>query len=277
MTITNMDGVVAGLQNTHPFLKQAPSSGAYVIGRYHSSWYYNGNPGGGVASAGANGNVRSSSSGLIAGQIPFFDPGSGSSYLARFSVASSGPGCVWLVDRLWDCYSTTAPALFSPTSTSSQTVTSATWPSRDDNGATAGVGVFVALEVQASLGSGTPTFTLTYTNSAGTGSLTAITTQLTTASPPGTTHQFPLNAGDVGVGSVQSIQASATQASGQWGLVAYRVLGQVELTTAGCGGALDLMTGGFKQMYNGTVPFIMVVPDTAGPLSYYGSMTVVRG
>lgn len=278
MAITTVDGALAGMQPCKLYYKAA--TGTLVAGRPHSLWYLAGIPGPGAADTStANGVVRSSTSALVNGQIPHYDPGSGNSYLARFvTQTNSNFGVVRLCDRLWDCGANSSGSALSPTAITSQTVNSATWPARDNTGTTSGVGVQVALEVSSVLGAGTPTWTLTYTNSGSTGSRTGTNIVVSVASAiAGAFYEFGWQAGDVGVKSIQSVQSSATSTSGQWVLVAYRVLAVLDVPIASSGNAVDLLTSGFPQIFNGTVPFIIFTPTGTTSGLVLGAVTETQG
>lgn len=165
-------------------------------------------------------------------------PGSSASYLA-------GIGCLaaqqlnWIVfaDLLVACGSILA------TTASSQTVTSATLTRYASNAAN----VMMALHVTTALGTGTPTATITYTNSAGSTGKT--TSAVMTASAiihrmmPGTIGlPFPLASGDFGVKAVASLQLSGTMTAGAFALNIYKPLTYVPGLGANVYGEKDTST-----------------------------------
>lgn len=109
---------------------------------------------------------------------------------------------------------------------------------------TNGVGIRAALVVVTTTGVTAHNISMTYTNSAGTGSRTLPVTVAGTASAitPHITHAgtaannygpfLPLASGDVGIQSVQSIQLSAASGAGTAALVLYKPLMTIPLTTA---------------------------------------------
>jgi len=268
MAITTLDGVIAGAQSPKFFFKS--SSGALGTGRPFTPFYTAGIPGAAVAPTSLiTGDALTS----YLGQIPFSNPASGTSYLARFVGMSTGQaGQLILADRLWH------NANISVTSTTAQTVNSVAFPARDQNGSTDGVGVLLGVEVSTATGAGTPTITVSYTNSAGAGSKTGTNTITTSASSPiGTFYPISLAAGDVGVRSIQSITLSATWTSGTIHLVAYRMLAVLPIGAASISSAIDVVTSGMPQMFNNTVPFLIYVPSFTSGSSIQGSMTVTQG
>lgn len=270
MAITTLDQAIAGMQPPQSFSKAV--TGTLTAGLPSSLWGLAGYPGAGSQSVALNGATLSSTSALVAGQIPHYDPGSGNSYLARFQGLATQAGVLILCDRIW------SNGGFTITSTGSQGITSPTWPARDNTGTTNGAGVLVGVEVSGVTGAGTPTLTLGYTNSAGTASHTGtnvIATKATAAA--GSFYEIGLQAGDVGVQSVQSLTLSATWTSGTINLVAYRVLARLEIPAAATPNALDIITGGMPQIFNGTVPWMFFIPQTTTSSNVSGQYIEAQG
>lgn len=261
MAITTIDGAIAGMQKPVPFVKTTGTMEA--TGIPHSNWYAAGTPGAGSApSSGINGGSHSSTSALVAGQLYHADPVSGNAYLARLSATSSVTGTLLLCDRLW------SNSGLSVTSTTAQAITPASLPARDRNGTTDGDDVLFAIEWSAAGGAGTPTVTLTYTDQDGnTGATGTFVGQATPA--VGTFEIFSLAAGDLGVRAPTSFIQSATRTSGTMHLVGFRILATLEVTAANIGNAVDALTSGMPQLYNGTVPFLVWIPTatTSGVIS----------
>jgi hypothetical protein len=268
MTITTLDGIVGGFQPPRSFHKSITAT--LVAGRPASLWSLAGNPGAGAFDTTLNGvNLTSATN----GQIPFANPAGGlSSYLARFSGMATQAGTLLLCDRLWH------NGGFTITSNGLQSITQPTLPARDASGATAGDGVLCGMEISAATGAGTPTITMAYTNSTGTGGARSATNIIATlaSSAIGAFYPIGLQAGDTGVGNVTGITLSATWTSGTINLVAYRVLASLELPTL-MANALDVITGGMTQIYNNTVPFLIFVPNTTTASVVLGSMQVAQG
>lgn len=275
MAITTVDGLFAGLRQPVPFAKAVTAT--LVAGRPASLWSLAGAPGAGGYDTTLNGVVLSSSSSLVAGQIPHYDPASGNSYLAYLQAMATQAGTLLLLDRLWH------NGGFTITSTAAQSITSPTWPARcptsgtDDTPATTGLGVMLAVEVSAATGAGTPTITVSYTNQAGTAGRTATNIIGTVAtSAIGATYLLGLQAGDTGVRSVQSLTLSATWTSGTINLVAYRQLASLPLQAL-IPNAIDSLTGAGTRLYNGVVPYLVFVPNTTTATTVTGLYTEAQG
>ena len=253
MPITQ-DTIIAGGLTTYKYIKATTATP--VTFRPISTWSLNGSTGQGTFNTTLNGVTLDSTAGQIAGQIPFTDATLPVvNYLSNFNIVTAINGTFEIYDRLWHNGGITI------TSTTAQTITSPTWPTRDNNNSSNGEGVLLALEVSATTGAGTPTITVSYTNELGTAGRTGTNILVTSAtSPVGSFIPISLQGSDKGVRSVQSITLSATWTSGTINLVAYRPLaGGVLVGNAGT--ALDPLTGGVStKCWNGTVPFLACTP-----------------
>lgn len=273
MSITTLDGVIAGMQPPQQFLKVTPTMEA--VGVMHSTFYNSGRPGAAVApTPGINGAALTTYS----GQVPFTNPVSGNTYLARFAARASTAGTLMLCDRLWHNSSIVSAT------TTLQAITTPTFPARDQDGSTNGNGVMMALEVStATTNAGAITnTTLNYTDSAGnTGNVATITSFPATA-VAGTFVPFKLDAGDAGVRAITAASSGGLTLGTSYGtgvihLVAYRVLVSVECVAAGIGGAVDAVTSGFPRMYDNTVPFLVWLPSVTTATTMTGEIVYTQG
>ena len=273
MAITTVDGIIAGAKPNRPFHKSITPT--LVIGRPQSLWGLGGNPGAGSFDTTLAGVALSSASSPVNGQL-VFDAGTSSSvfnYVSRFGGYSTGAGShFYLCDRLWH------NGGFTITLNTAQTVNSATFPARDEDGATSGKGVLLGLEISSAAGAAAPTITVSYTNSEGVSGRTG-TNSFATANSPVAGAFFPigLQAGDRGVRSVQSLTLSASWVSGTMNLVAYRLLASSDSISAGGGSSVDAVTGNLAKAYNGTVPFILVIPSATTAAHVHGHYGWTQG
>ena len=151
------------------------------------------------------------------------DPATGGWYLTRFGLNGVVANTYQLLDVVW--YNTGLTV----TTTTAQAITTPTLPARDLNGSSNGEGYEIALYALTALGNAAAVAnsTVTYTNSAGTGSRTATFSGSVGFQAPatpviGTWMPFQLQAGDTGVRSIQSITLTTTYTSGTMMLVIYR-------------------------------------------------------
>lgn len=268
MPITTLDGALAGMQPPQFISKAAPGN-SYVAGRPYSMFYLGGVPGAAAAPApGIAGAALTS----YAGQIPV-PAASGNTHLARFSgVHGAQGGTLLLCDRLWH------NSGVSVTTATAQTVTSVAWPARDLNGATDGAGVYIGLEIVTATGAGAATPSISYTNSAGTSGRTSVTVDTYAASSPaGYFYRLGLQAGDVGVRSVESVTLGVSMTGGSISLVAYRILATLELPNSNIPNALDALSSGMPRLYDNTVPFLIFLPSSTAAGTVSGTVVYTQG
>lgn len=202
------------------------------------------------------------------------------------AAATTAPAVYMLVDVL------ATYAISSVTSTSVQSFTGqAAWPRYAD-----GNGVQAFLVPSIVMGAGTPTFRLGYTNTASTaGRLTPASPVLPTSTASaivgsvpysgtgaGKVGPFlPLQTGDSGILSVQSIQLSATHTSGCLNLVIAKPLLTLPVTTVGVAAERDLVNQlpSMPCIYDGANLQWMMYAGAATPANsaIYGAMDFAWG
>lgn len=267
MAITTLDGALAGMKPPGFYAKAL--SGTMVAGRPFNPMYLAGIPGAAVAPApGITGAALTSYPGQL--DIP---AASLNTHLAKFSGSSSAQGGLLLLcDRLWHNSGIVV------TTITAQTINSVAFPARDNNGATAGAGVYVGLEISAATGAGASVISISYTNSAGVAGRTGTAVDAYAAtSLQGMFYRFALQAGDVGVQSIQSYTSTVSMTSGSVSLVAYRVLATLELSAAGMPNAIDALTSGMPRCYDTTVPFLLYLPQTTTTTQLTGQAVFTQG
>ena len=255
MAITTLAGAIAGEQQP-VFVTKTETVAS--VGYWFDYWTDAVNAGTNTTGS-ANGVTYSSSSSQVAGQFYHVNPASGNCHLSTMKIrlgAMGTPvsGCALLVDRLWQ--GGTYPA----TTTASQAITTPTFPARDIAGTTNGDGVVVYMAPVTAFTAAT-TVTLTYTNQSGTGSRTS-----TAVMPNGvakTVTFFGLQAGDTGIQSIQSVAVSSAQAAGTYILAAVRPLLFQLLDTGAKTTCEDAITSGMPRLYDGTVPYLLVLGQAA--------------
>ncbi|MFO0749129.1 MAG: hypothetical protein U1F43_26225 [Myxococcota bacterium] len=120
--------------------------------------------------------------------------------------------------------------------------------------------------------------TMTYTNSAGTGSRTGTIGELPATAVAGTFVQFQLDSGDVGVRSIQSLTLGTSLVTGNgstWSRTDDCPLPQYQPRQHRA--ALDAVTSGAPQLYNNTVPWLIWQPTATTAVTIQGSMVVTQG
>ena len=244
--------------------------------------------GSGEASAGAA--AANTAGGVVptnstAGALARTNPATGEAHMLNLLAATaSQTGTILLCDRLLHIQGNSGGTAIDETITTAQTINSTTLPSRcptsaiDDTPATTGYGVLAGVEVVTATGAGTPTLTLGYTNSDGTAGRTATNVDPTVAtSIAGTFYRIGLQAGDVGVRSIESFTLSATWTSGQLNLVLYRVLAAHVCLADGLPDRIDWLTGGASRIYDNSCLFWIFLPRTTTSTQIGGLLTETHG
>lgn len=266
--IDTLDKVIAGMQYPREIYKAV--TGTMVAGRPHSLWYLGGMPSAAVApTVGLTGVVLTSPT---QGQIPFVNPVSGNSYLARLQGQATIAGALQLVDRIWH------NSGIDVTSTAEQTFTDAVQiPARDANGENVGEGVYCGVECSGAMGAGTPTITIKYINTAGQTKTATNLVAVVASSIQGTFYPIGLAAGDLGIQRLISIRLSATMTSGTLSVVLYRPISRLELTGANTPNAVDAITGGLVRIWDDSVLMLIFLPSTTTMSNISGQLIYTQG
>jgi hypothetical protein len=273
VAITTLDGVIAGMQAPQPITAAGIATAAVGAMRGYTTWYAPGNPGASTANAaGVNGQAVTPAvaAATIGGRIRRTNPGSGNAHIARLAMRASQPGVLWLIDRLWHNSGLVV------TSTAAQAIAAAALPARCGDGTANGANIMAAMEWSATGGAGVPTVTLTYTdqdgNAGNTGTITAV------ASPPvGTFEIFTLAAGDTGIRAPTSFIQSATRTSGTMHLVLFRVLAQLEISSANLGAAIDAIQAGLPRIYDDSILQLVWFPSVTTATNFMGQYIETQG
>lgn len=202
MTITSLDGLVAATRTTLPFYKISSTALSNTL---QSLWKTTNLPLAGVTPPTGSGEAPSKTT---LGAFNFSEVGGSTLiYCGRAVLTMATLGTMLLYDRL------VHTSGLSGNITTEQTVNSTALTRYTD-----GIGVELFLEWYTPTGSTASTVTIVYTNSSGTTGRTATAT--IQASPvAGTMQNIPLQSGDIGIRSVQSITLSAgTGVAGNFGI-----------------------------------------------------------
>jgi hypothetical protein len=271
MAITSLDTLLAGLQPPYPLYK--PSATSEGAGTWHSLWKSVGAP-----AAGSNPPLFSAGSGYTptnatTGALPFTNPGSGNTYLARSSIAGGTIGTLVLYDRLWACSG------FVTNSVSAQNVTTpGTIPSRDRNGAALGAGVELWGEVYTAPGATGATWTVSYTDQDGNAGQNATYTHPANAESVGQMFRFNLAAGDTGVRAVASFTASVSSGTaGDIGITLVRRIAEIPIMLANVAQLFDAVALGLPRIYDSSCLAMMVQCSTTNTGLIQGSLSLAQG
>jgi hypothetical protein len=272
MAITTLDGAAAGMRAPEPIIKVGIATAAVGALRGYTLWYASGTPGASAANAaGINGQAVTPGLGTsVDGRIRRTNPVSGNAHIGRLAINASTPGTLWLIDRVWQ------NSGLNVTIATAQAITPAALPARSSDGTVNGAAIMAAMEWSTVGGAGVPTVTLTYTDQDGNAGATGAFTGVATP-PVGTFELFPLAAGDTGIRAPTSFIQSATRTSGAMNLVLFRVLAQLEVTSANIGNAIDFLTAGAPRLYDDSVLQLVWFPSATTATNFMGQYIETQG
>lgn len=227
---------------------------------------------------GLSGRTTDGTSSTDAGCIFFPDAGAGKvRYLTNVTMTATIASAYSLWDVLW------VNSGLVVTTTTGQTINSGTLPARDNNGSTNGDGVQIGIYAVAALGNAgvVSNSTVTYTNSAGTGSRTATLSATNPNNFPatpviGTVVWFELQAGDTGVRSIETVTLNTTLTSGTASVFMARKLVDVPISVVNLNFSKDINAGYGVPLYDNAciLPFAQTSATTATVIN--GSVTTVE-
>ncbi len=217
---------------------------------------------------GLNGRATDGNTAADNGALQLWTP-TGSLFITETAATTTTLCTIMLADVVW------VNTGLVVTTTTAQAITSPTFPARDLNGSTDGEGYVIGLlTTTANTNAAAITnATVTYTNSAGTGSRTA--TLLAVAGdqiPPtpviGNVVWFQLAAGDKGVRSIQSVTLGTSLGAGAVSLIVARPLSIISATQTNVATLRNYSDPGIR-IYTGSViiPFIKNTSSSAVTLT----------
>lgn len=261
---------------TQSFLKVGATSEA--AGIFHTLTGSAGMPGAWVpGTPGLNGDhvsCNTTADATIAGSPYLPDPASGNYYLTSATAGATVASVPFIYDLLW--FNTGLVV----TTTTAQSITFGTANARDQEGATNGEGIFLALHVTTATtnASAVTTITASYTDSDGNAGNTATIPSFPATAALGTFVPFLLAAGDRGVRSVESITLGTTLTAGAVSVVLFRPIAYIPSPVANVGGTISVVnanpTG--TKLWNGTclVMGYLASATTANTVSIQTQLTV---
>ncbi len=172
------------------------------------------------------------------GPIPAISSGRLTFLGGRFNTSTFGVGGMLLVDLL------NVSGGLNGTLTTAQTTN---LPTAALTRYTSGEGVMAGIVIYTQIGSTATTATISYTNSAGTSGRTSIATSFggTGFREVGVLLPIPLQAGDTGVESIESVTVTATTGTaGNFGVCLYKPLAMISLESATGAMPLDSVSTG---------------------------------
>jgi hypothetical protein len=273
MAISSMDTLVAAMtaSTAQVLTWNKTNISTEGAGTFHDLAQVAGFPGAMLTpdDAGSGGSSLTSAS---TGALPFTAPSGGSTlYLLNFSATSTQPGSIYMTDRLWACRGLATGSGATTTVTGMSNIT------RYDGGVGAEIWYWC---ISAPSAGGSGSMTVSYTNTAGVSGRTATITLGAGSPPPSTGQCYPasLQAGDLGVRSIQSVTNSATSfTGGTHGLVVAKRIVTAPISTSSVGTSMDGLRTGMQQIdSNACLNFVLLcTASTSG--FWVGSIQLVEG
>jgi hypothetical protein len=142
---------------------------------------------------------------------------------------------------------------------------------------TTGAGVEAWWETYNTMGAGTPTVTLSYTDQDGNAETTGSSGALSTTMATGRTGMFTLAAGDTGVRAITGWNASATFSSGTIGAVLRRRIATIPFG----GGTEPIQLGpvsvGLPQIQDDACLEFLMFQNGSGSIIVHGTIHLIQG
>ena len=190
------------------------------------------------------------------------------SYLAQMKATFATAGTIHLYDRVWSCSG------FNGTLTTAQSVVGFPTLTRPDAN---GVGLEIWIECYTATGATASNITVQYTNSSGVSGRNTVSTAHITSMPINRMYQVPLQSGDVGVKSIQSVTLSASTGTvGSFGVTLCRRLSSIAGLVANVGQTMDFTQLGLPQIYDNSALMFVHQGTTTSSGIVMGAFNVIQ-
>lgn len=269
MAIATMDDIVSGLASSQQFNYYIPSvtnvaSGWVNVNRATvASWGQMALP----AAASAGGTLFNDSLvGFPTGQNP---TPPAKSYLAQWRAVSTVAGSIHLYDAVWGCTG------FVGNVTGAQAVTSFPTLTRPDAN---GTGLEIWIQCWTATGATASNITVQYTNSDNVSGRVTYSTPHIVSMPAARMYQVPLQTGDKGVKSIQSITLSAsTGTAGSLGVMLMKRISSIAMPLVNIGTTMDFATLGLPIIQDDSALLFVHQGTTTSSGIIMGQFNVIQG
>jgi hypothetical protein len=271
MAITTMDGLVSALgtaQTQHLFFPSATNVAGGWINLNQAVTSSFGIMA--VPTAFGSGGKTYNRTSETTGFPRFSNPGGANSqYIAQMTTNMATAGTVHIYDLCW------AASGFSGTSTTAQSVVGFSGlPTRHSTGED----LEIWLGCSSATGATASNITVQYTNSAGTSGRNTVSTAMITSMPANRMLQLPLQSGDNGVQSIQSLTLSASTATaGNLWLLLVERYASVACPVANVGVTADFASLAMPKISAETTPLFIHQGTTTSSGIIMGIMSIVEG
>lgn len=271
MAITTMDGLVAALGTAQTQQFYFPTATGFNGGWLNLNQAVTSSFGiMAVPAAASAGGTTYNRTAISTGFPRFSNPGgSNNQYLARLSGAAVTPCTLHIYDLLWAC-----SGLSGALNTAQAVTGFSGLPSRGGTGN----GAEIWIGCSGAIGATAHNVTVQYTNSAGTSGRNTVSTAGITSMPANRMYQVPLQSGDNGVQSVQSLTLSASSgtAGNLWVLLMDRVA-SIPLVSANIGAVQDFADLGMPELLPDAAPLFVHQGTTSSSGIIMGQLSIIEG
>lgn len=267
MAINTMDGIVAGLVTSKAvefYLNNQSNAANGFLNLLRAALSFNGGNMPVPAAASSGGQLHADGD----TGFPLLGAPTGSRYLARTEITVSALGSVLVYDRVWSCSG------LSGTVTTAQAVTSPPTITRYANG----VGLELWVECYTATGSSAANITISYTNQDGVAGRTSVSTAHPTSLPAGRMYRVPLQAGDTGVQSVQSVTLSVTTGTaGNFGVTLMKRLASLPVVSTNVTSVSDFAALGMPPIPTGAAIDLIHLATASNTGNVFGLLQFIEG
>ena len=267
MAITTMDQIAAGLATAPVIDLFAPSATNVAAGFVNLQRAVVTSTGQMAvpAAASAGGTLHSAGQAGF-GNLP--DPVGASRYLAQSAFTFATAGSLWFYDRVWSCSG------FSGIVATAQAVTSFPVLTRPDAN---GTGLEIWIECYTATGATAANITVQYTNSDSVAGRSTVPTAHIPSMPANRMYRVPLQAGDTGVKSIQSVTLSGTTGAGSFGVTLMRKITVTGSAVTNIPVVSDFAALGLPLVQNGTALNAIHQGTTTSSGIILGVLTFIDG
>lgn len=220
------------------------------------------------AAFGSGGTTYNQTAG-VAGYPKWTANGSLAPYIGRIGAVFAAAGTVHVYDLLW------AASGFSGVVTTAQSVVGFSGlPSRNSTGN----GAEIWIGCSSAIGATAHNVTVQYTNQDGTSGRSTVSTAGVASMPANRMYQVPLQSGDTGIQSIQSLTLSASSgtAGNLWVLIADRLCSFAAPLT-NVGNTFDFAALGLPKMYDTSCLMFVHQATTTSSGIIMGQLSIIQG
>jgi hypothetical protein len=258
MAIISLDNYLAAQKQDVVMVKTQTATA--VAAQPHTLWDRNGNPGAGSLAVGNTANGLVPTDATTGAPLITNFAGGARGYISNVEFGSTVAGRIMLYDRLFHVGSIALNSLATTTLSSQPSFGSRV---SLNGGAASYVGLRIYVEINAAVSATATTVTVTYTNQSGTTGRTTGTTASLSGFITGRLVELPLQAGDSGVQTIESITVGGVVATtGTVNVFIARPLWSGRVRVANDGDVHGFTQCGFPEIFQDSCLALIAIPDS---------------